>query len=109
MAGCIALAHAFGFVLCPMKRFLGVPCPTCGSTRALSFIFHGDVCGAFVMQPLSMAFVCVIVPGLLAARAVLGKARFGDAIACVIRSPIFWVFAIAAEAANWAYVAMRGN
>ena len=72
-------------------------------------MLRGDVCGAFAMQPLSMVFVCVIVPGLLAARAALGKARFGNAIACVIRSPIFWVVAIAAEATNWAYVAMRGN
>ena len=92
-----------------MKRFLGVPCPTCGSTRALALLLHGDVCGAFAMQPLSMAVACVIAPILLAARAALGKARFGAAVARAIRSPLFWAAASAAVAANWAYVIMRGN
>ena len=109
VAGCVALAHAFGLVLCPLKRFLGVPCPTCGSTRALALLLRGDVCGAFEMQPLAMAIACVIAPCLLAARAALGKARFGAAVAHTVRSPLFWAVAAAATAANWAYVIFRGN
>ena len=27
-------AHFFGLILCPLKRFAGIPCPSCGTTRA---------------------------------------------------------------------------
>ena len=109
VAGCIALAHAFGFTICPMKRFLCLPCPTCGTTRAFALLLRGDVRSAFAMQPLSVLFVCVVMPCLLAARVALGKARFRAAIAYAICSPLFWGVAVAAVMTNWAYVIMRGN
>ena len=109
IVGCVAIAHAFGFTLCPMKRLLGMPCPTCGTTRAFALLLLGDVCGAFAMQPLSMFFACVIAPALLLSRAAFGKARFEGAISPAIHSPLFWIAVAAAVAANWAYVAMRGN
>ena len=55
VAACVSLAHAFGVTLCPMKRLLGVPCPTCGTTRAFAALFRGDVSGAFAQQPLVMS------------------------------------------------------
>lgn len=109
VAGCVALAHAFGFTLCPMKRLLGVPCPTCGTTRAFALLLRGDGCGAFAMQPLSVFLVCVLAPALMLARAVFGKARFECVTASAIRSTFFWIAVAAAVVANWAYVVIRGN
>ncbi len=109
VVGCVAVAHAFGFILCPMKRLLGMPCPTCGTTRAFSLLMHGDVGGAFAMQPLSVFAVCVVAPALLLVRAAIGKDRFGGALSSAFRSPLFWSAVVAVVAVNWAYVAMRGN
>lgn len=37
---------------CVLKGLTGVPCPTCGSTRALVHLSHGDIVLAFLMNPL---------------------------------------------------------
>lgn len=36
---------------CGTKSLLGMPCPTCGSTRALIALLQGDVTRAFTLQP----------------------------------------------------------
>jgi hypothetical protein len=43
--------HGLG-VLCPSRRFLGIYCPGCGSTRATHDLLHGDLAGAFRNNPL---------------------------------------------------------
>src|SRR4051812_20479376 len=43
---------------CPLRVGLGIPCPTCGITRATRLLFHGDFAGATHMHPL----VWVILP-----------------------------------------------
>lgn len=40
---------------CAFKALTGVPCPTCGSTRAIVHLSHGDVASAFFMNPLVLA------------------------------------------------------
>ena len=35
------------FAMCYLKLSTGLPCPTCGSTRALGRLFALDVAGAF--------------------------------------------------------------
>lgn len=37
---------------CPIYRFLGIPCPFCGMTRAFLCLLNKDICGAFSMNPL---------------------------------------------------------
>ena len=56
-AGLLAIAlkdprtHGLG-VLCPSRRFLGIYCPGCGSTRATFDLLHGDFARAFRHNPL---------------------------------------------------------
>jgi hypothetical protein len=38
--------------VCPMRLIFGVPCPTCGITRAARELLHGDLAGATHMHPL---------------------------------------------------------
>ena len=40
---------------CVFKGLTGVPCPTCGSTRSIVYLSHGDVASAFFMNPLVLA------------------------------------------------------
>ena len=109
VAACVALAHAFGVTLCPMKRLLGVPCPTCGTTRAFAELLRGDVFGAFARQPLVMSCSLLGLPILLAIRIVSGRKAMADLLAAVSRSAVFWCFAAAVVLANWIYVIRHGN
>ena len=106
---CVALAHVFGVVLCPMKRFLGVPCPTCGLTRAFVALLHGDVGKAFAIQPLAMILACLLPPMLLVSWARFGPIRTKRWLVLVAHSRLFWILFAAALAANWTYVILRGN
>jgi hypothetical protein len=47
---------------CPLLALTGVPCPTCGLTRATRLALHGDLAGATRMHPLWF----VIVPAFAA-------------------------------------------
>jgi hypothetical protein len=38
--------------LCPLHAVTGLPCPTCGSTRAASALVHGNLAGALTWNPL---------------------------------------------------------
>lgn len=38
---------------CVFKGLTGIPCPTCGSTRALVHLSHVDIVPAFLMNPLT--------------------------------------------------------
>jgi hypothetical protein len=60
---------------CPLKVLTGLPCPTCGMTRAARLVAHGDFAGATHMHPLWF----VVLPLVLVAGAIElgGFARTG--------------------------------
>jgi hypothetical protein len=60
-------------LLCPLKTATGLPCPTCGSTRALWALLAGDIPGAFRWNP-AVAAGSALAAGYLAyaAGALLG-------------------------------------
>jgi Protein of unknown function (DUF2752) len=43
---------------CVFKGLTGIPCPTCGSTRSVVHLSHGDILSAFIMNPLTT--LCLI-------------------------------------------------
>ncbi len=51
----VALLHLdrLPVVVCVFKGLTGLPCPTCGSTRALGRLFAFDLAGALAMNPLA--------------------------------------------------------
>jgi hypothetical protein len=42
---------------CVFKGLTGIPCPTCGSTRSVVYLAHGDVLSALAMNPLTTVFL----------------------------------------------------
>jgi Protein of unknown function (DUF2752) len=44
---------AHGPVLCPLRRVTGVWCPTCGMTRAVAWMVHGDLHQSLRYHPLA--------------------------------------------------------
>jgi hypothetical protein len=59
LAGAVLLAPtllrpgAHGPVLCPLRRATGVWCPTCGMTRAVAWMAHGDLHQSVRYHPLA--------------------------------------------------------
>lgn len=118
LAGIAALAaiavgvlhlDALPFTLCFFKLATGLPCATCGSTRALGRLFHGDVAGAFGMNPLATAGMMALVPWAAADLALMTRRKafgleLGPSAARVAR-----VAVVAAVFANWAYLVAAGR
>lgn len=40
---------------CTFKALTGFPCPTCGATRSIVFLSHGNLISSFFMNPLIFA------------------------------------------------------
>jgi len=50
---------------CPFRMTTGIPCPTCGVTRGVFALLHGDFLHAVQMNPLSVVVVVVLLRRLL--------------------------------------------
>jgi hypothetical protein len=48
------------FPVCPFRAMTGFTCPGCGTTRGLHKLFHGDVIGAFQLNPLMMLLLPIL-------------------------------------------------
>lgn len=51
-----AVLAASGLLPCSIRQTIGIPCPTCGMTRAWLCVFCGDMVSAFHMHPLFWMF-----------------------------------------------------
>lgn len=45
---------------CPIKYFLHIDCPACGSTRAIVSLLRGDVHSYFAYNPMALPLLAVI-------------------------------------------------
>ncbi len=92
-------------ILCPFRSLTGIPCPTCGGTRALAALSIGDLGAAIRFNPL----VALSAMGILAgAGASLAQRLAGwPALRLRIepREEILWrAAAVILILANWAYL-----
>lgn len=92
---------------CPFRSLTGIPCPTCGTTRAAAAMLNADLPGAFAANPLAaMAGLLFVVGAPLAA--LWAAARWPLP---VLSSPLArrTRFALAAlVAANWLFLIGNG-
>lgn len=51
----------FHFTVCPSKLIYNIPCPSCGTTRALMKVLHGDIVGGIMFNPNVILLVVIIV------------------------------------------------
>ena len=87
----LALAVAFlasGVWHCPFAASFGIPCPACGSTRAIWALVHGD--GAAVLRGNPVAPLVVVLLGIIAARIVWLEGTRGHS-RDLVAAPYAWL------------------
>ena len=110
-AAAVGLLHLdrIPLTLCVFKGLTGLPCPTCGSTRALGRLFALDFPGAFAMNPFT-----TLVAVLVAAWALLDLALLprGRALDLELPKPLAFALRVGALVlflANWVYLIAVGR
>jgi hypothetical protein len=111
IAAAVGLLHLdhLSFTFCAFKAVTGLPCMSCGTTRALGRLFHLDLPGAVTMNPLSAAVALALVPWGLVDLVLLPRGR---ALVLEISrglAPFVRVTAVALVFANWAYLIVAGR
>ncbi|MEN9371807.1 MAG: hypothetical protein RLZZ64_882 [Bacteroidota bacterium] len=43
-----------GLEICVLKNAVGLPCPSCGTTRSVLHLLHGDLSSAILMNPIGI-------------------------------------------------------
>jgi hypothetical protein len=90
--------------LCHIRQFSGVPCPTCGTTRAVFALFSADLAGAIAFNPLVL-FATIVLALIVAVRLIAARQ-----ITVRLSSREQWVVATALLVMvllNWLYVLAR--
>jgi len=90
---------------CPFRAWIGLPCASCGSTRAAAALVEGDLVSALTLNPLATAsLLAFAIGGLLAVPWVLAR---GPVPARLDRIPrIARVLATAGFLGNWLYLCL---
>lgn len=101
----IARERGIAVNLCPLRSAAGIPCPTCGGTRAALALFAGRPVEAFLLNPLLAA------AGAAGAAWLLARLVFGRSIRVElsrVERRAAWAAGAVLLAANWAYLIARG-
>lgn len=79
---------------CPISRTIGVPCPTCGTTRAWLAFFQGDFEHAFQLHPLFILIPLFFVLFLFYDKIAKKSKRLaqGIIISCLVLLVGVWIF-----------------
>lgn len=94
---------------CAIKSMSGIPCATCGSTRAFARLFDLDLAGALAMNPFTTIVALGIAAWAIADAALLprGKAlrvSFSPTVGRWVRILAFTAFVV-----NWIYLLAVGR
>lgn len=54
------IAKDSGITLCFIRNVFGIPCPTCGSTRAVLLLAQGDLAGSILFNPIGIILAAIM-------------------------------------------------
>jgi hypothetical protein len=92
---------------CLFRAFTGIPCPTCGATRSLVHLAHGNLSASFDMNP---AVALAIFASMLLAAYDLAALFSGSRISLALtprESTLIRAGAVVVLLANWAYLVLN--
>jgi Protein of unknown function (DUF2752) len=95
---------------CNFRALLGIPCLTCGSTRAASALLHGEMAQAWLVSPLAtVAFCAMAAFDVYAIAILLSRApRLRLTLASRNERRMVVVLLAVAVLLNWIYLLIRG-
>lgn len=99
--------HDGGYPLCPLLALTGHPCAGCGGLRAAHDLAHGDLAGAWAMNPLlTVAMPAAVVLWLVwVVRAATGRPAWQPPVAVWISfAALMVVFTVARNIPAWSGV-----
>jgi hypothetical protein len=96
-------------LVCLFRAATGLPCLTCGATRALGELVAGDVSGALAMNPLATLGAFVLVPWGIGDLALMPRGRALSLEVAPRGARALRVLAVLAVIANWAYLVASGR
>ena len=94
---------------CVFKGLSGLPCPTCGSTRAVARLFELDPAGALAMNPFTTLAAVVIAAWAVVDVLLLPRRRALRVGLSRSLGRAFRIAAFAAFVANWVYLIAAGR
>jgi hypothetical protein len=97
------------FSLCVFKAVTGLPCLSCGTTRALARLSHLDLAGALAMNPLVTLGVLGLVPWAAADLALLPRGRALSLDLSPGAARAARIAAVAAVLLNWVWLVAAGR
>ena len=119
LAGAVlALARFFPFrehrvISCAFRKATGLPCPSCGYTRAFCDLAHGDVARAWAESPAALLAFAAVAAVFLWHAAALASGRLirpGPRLRPGPKaSTALWVLAALIYLSNWAYRLATGR
>jgi hypothetical protein len=103
--------HVFG--ACLFKDVTSVPCPSCGSTRAIVCLFHGEFANAAKINPLGIILFLImcITPIWIAIDFFRNKNtlhEFYQRVENKLQKPVYMFPAIAIIVVNWIWNITKG-
>lgn len=99
------LAYGWYFPPCLLRKFTGIPCPSCGCTRSLAAWTHFDFEQALLFNPLFFA-LCVAMLIWFAARVAesISHRRFLPNLRLAFQGWPVWKIGAGLLALNWLYL-----
>lgn len=100
--------NASGVTVCLIKQVSGLPCPSCGSTRAILLLLKGDITASIQTNPLGIfvfaalnLFAFLILYELSSRKPV--ALSFGLRCKQLLRQPVYSIPLALGMAANWVW------
>ena len=94
---------------CVFKGLTGLPCPTCGSTRAVARLFGLDPAGALAMNPFTTVVAVVIAAWAVADLLLIPRGRALRVGVSPLVGRLLRITAFVLFFANWIYLMLAGR
>lgn len=106
--------HDEDFSVCLIKNTTGIPCPSCGTTRAIIAIFRGNFIESTYINPLGILVlsIMIVAPFWIMIDWILKKSSFYfiyKKVETRLKNPIVYIPLLILVIANWVWNILKNN